>query len=531
MNARDRFEELLLDYVEDALPAPDRSEFEALCAANPSWRSEAEAERGLVSMMKKVPRRRAPEGILAAALADARRAPVVEIAPTPAGDGETSGRRSRAWFAPFAAAAAILVVAGTAVLLPRDRMADRPSPRRAVTFAEEKAAKGIGADTLDRKSREAGAASLGKNEARSRMASVTPPQAESAEASTLSLNLPSPVSDAGAGNVLQEAPAAPAIAAAPVPAEREHDLATFYATSDSPASGLVDNLRSKDSAKEMVMKRSEGGDRFYFDPTNGTVSRGDIVRSQADPQAVALLQDSDPPAVGGKVDGTVAAISAPVDDESKKQLASLMSDLRSDSLYDASGYTVLADFPTRPAANSYAGLSEPPAAAKEDAASEEMRYLVIDVTGERSVIPYLVSAIRLPEELSADKDQGIPEGTRQLGLSSAKPKNLRQDPGRAAREIAARTIDSDDALTSALGFFGAQSATAKLKAETTAAAAGRSEPATSSILTYHFASIGDARKALASLLLMPAEKTPAIDARKAYVLSEGTGAILMIPRR
>jgi hypothetical protein len=91
MNPRDRFDELVGDYAEGALAPADRAEFEALCAAHPEWRAEAEDERRLVESLRAMPQVAAPAGLLAGALKKARTAEVVEVAP-PSGGSRAAWR-------------------------------------------------------------------------------------------------------------------------------------------------------------------------------------------------------------------------------------------------------------------------------------------------------------------------------------------------------------------------------------------------------------------------------------------------------
>ncbi len=101
MKTRERFEELLPEFVSGELSADELVEFNRLVADRPDWREEANEEKALVELMRNAPRVKAPANLLSSAKEKAGlgAAKVVEVEP----------RRSSRRLWNYAAAAAVLV--------------------------------------------------------------------------------------------------------------------------------------------------------------------------------------------------------------------------------------------------------------------------------------------------------------------------------------------------------------------------------------------------------------------------------------
>jgi hypothetical protein len=79
MNPRDRFEELLNGYAENALTTEEQAELELLLRESPEWREEADQERELVAMLRSLRGTKAPAALHDAVLAGAASAEIKPV--------------------------------------------------------------------------------------------------------------------------------------------------------------------------------------------------------------------------------------------------------------------------------------------------------------------------------------------------------------------------------------------------------------------------------------------------------------------
>lgn len=132
MNDREKFEDLIGDYAEGSLSPANAEAWNAMMAAHPDWREEAEQERTLVTMMRSVGKMRAPAGLKAEVLAELSKPESTAVVPV---------KRRALW--QIAAAAAILV-AGIFVYTHNDEVSLRkpatPSGHAVIAMNDERVA-------------------------------------------------------------------------------------------------------------------------------------------------------------------------------------------------------------------------------------------------------------------------------------------------------------------------------------------------------------------------------------------------------
>ncbi|MDK2972832.1 MAG: hypothetical protein PWP23_2587 [Candidatus Sumerlaeota bacterium] len=119
--SRERFDELLDDWAEGRLAGSDAREFEALLLSNPNWRGEAECHRSFLQLVRTAPRPTAPPRLMSEAMRRARSGEeipnpyemhqkVIDIQQTIEAKRRKQSGTSRRWI--YGLAAALLVTAG-----------------------------------------------------------------------------------------------------------------------------------------------------------------------------------------------------------------------------------------------------------------------------------------------------------------------------------------------------------------------------------------------------------------------------------